>query len=333
MDISHLNFYRIFLNLSFLNLSFILGCGSVFAAPPSYPDHPVTLVVPSTPGGGTDTSSRLLIPKISEILGQPIVIINRPGASGNIGAASVASSTADGYTLLTLISSNVINPNLYQKVGYDIEKDFTPISRTVTVQGVLVSNQALPANNLQELITYLKANPNKINYGSGGTGSFSHLMMELFQINAGIKLLHVPYKATSPAFTDVLANHVSLMIVDIALALPYIKNGSLKAYGVTSNKRSLIAPDIPTLSESGMVGLEGVQWFGLVAPAKLPKPILDKLFQAVHKTLSDPEIQATLAKEGMNASPSASPDEFNAFMKSETIKWSKVIKDAKIERE
>jgi tripartite-type tricarboxylate transporter receptor subunit TctC len=298
-----------------------------------YPERPITLVVPSTPGGGTDTTSRIIAPKLSEYLGQQIVIINRPGASGNIGAASVASAAPDGYTLLTLISSNIINPHLYEKVPYDIEKDFTPISRTVMVPGVLIANKKFPPNNLQEMITYLRANSTKVNFGSAGIGSFSHLMMEFFQLNAGVKLLHIPYKSTSQAFTDVLSNQISLMIVDIALAQPYIKNGTLKAYGVSSSKRSTVAPDIPTLSEAGLKSFDVSQWFGLVGPAKLPPEITDKIYAALKKTLEDPEIKEIFAREGMIIAPSASPSEFKSFMSAESVKWAEIIKEANIKKE
>ena len=192
----------------FCFLLVFISCKVCFSA--GYPERPITLVVPSTPGGGTDTTSRIIAPKLSEYLGQQIVIINRPGASGNIGAASVASAAPDGYTLLTLISSNVINPHLYEKVPFDIEKDFTPLSRTVMVPGVLIANKKFPPNNLQEMISYLKVNSSKVNFGSAGIGSFSHLMMEFFQLNAGVKLLHIPYKSTAQAFTDVLSNQISL---------------------------------------------------------------------------------------------------------------------------
>ena len=298
-----------------------------------YPERPITLVVPSTPGGGTDTTSRIIAPKLSESFGQQIVIINRPGASGNIGAASVASAAPDGYTLLTLISSNVINPHLNEKVPFDIEKDFTPISRTIMVPGVLIANKKFAPNNLQEMIAYLKANSSNVNFGSAGIGSFSHLMMEFFQLNAGVKLLHIPYKSTSQAFTDVLSNQISLMIVDIALAQPYIKNGTLKVYGVSSSKRSAIAPDIPTLSEAGLKGFDVSQWFGLVGPAKMSPEVTDKIFAALKKTLEDPEIKEIFSKEGMIISPSSSPKEFKNFMTTEGVKWGEIIREANIKKE
>jgi tripartite-type tricarboxylate transporter receptor subunit TctC len=315
-------------------LPIVLQMDRAFAAPADdYPNRPITLVVPSTPGGGTDTSSRIIAPKFAENLGQAIVIANKPGVSGNIGAAFVANSAPDGYTLLTLISSHVINPHMFAKVGYDIDKDFTPISQTVTVPDVLIANKNLPVQNLAELMSYLKANPEKVNFGSAGMGSFSHLMMEFFALNAGVKMLHVPYKSTSQAFNDVLSNHVSMMVADIALANPFIKTGALKAYGVSSLGRSDIAPDIPSLSELGLKGFEANQWFGLVGPAKLPPQITEKIFNALKKTLADPELKARLAADGMTSSSNSSPQEFAGFIRSEGLKWSKIIKEAKIETE
>ena len=245
----------------------------------------------------------------------------------------MASAAPDGYTLLTLISSNVINPHLYEKVPFDIEKDFTPISRTVMVPGVLIANKKFPPNNLQEMISYLKVNSSKVNFGSAGIGSFSHLMMEFFQLNAGVKLLHIPYKSTAQAFTDVLSNQISLMMVDIALAQPYIKNGTLKAYGMSSSKRSNVLPDIPTLSEAGLKSFDVSQWFGLVGPAKLSPEVTDKIFNALKKTLEDPEIKEIFLKEGMIIAPSSSPSEFRNFMTSEGTKWGDIIRDANIKKE
>ena len=310
--------------------SFVLLIFSFAAtAQSTYPDRPITLVVPSTPGGGTDSSSRIIVPKLSELLGQPIVIVNRPGASGNIGAASVATAKNDGYTLLTMISSNVISSQM-GNVNYSIETDFTHISRTVTVQGVLVSTAALPTKNLTELISYIKTNPSKVNFGSAGNGSFSHLMMEFFQTNAGVKIMHVPYKSTAQAMTDLLANHVSMMIVDITLALPHIKSGNLRAYGVTSNVRSPIDLSIPTLSEAGLKGFEGVQWFGLVAPANLPPMVTQRLFKALTMTLEDPKVKEQFAKDGMLPQPNASPEEFSGFIRAEGSKWGRIIQEMNV---
>jgi tripartite-type tricarboxylate transporter receptor subunit TctC len=296
-----------------------------------YPIRPITLVVPSPPGGGTDTQARILVPKLSEILGQPIVIENRAGASGNIGAQAVAKATPDGYTLLAMISSHVINPSVLRSVPYEIDRDFTMISRTVTAPGVLVGNASLPAKNLKELIAYLKDSPSKVGYGSAGVGSLSHLIVELFEQDAGVKLLHVPYRGTQPALNGVLSGQVNLMAPDLTIALGQMQSGYLHAFGVTSDKRSEAAADVPTLSEAGLPGFNAVQWFGLAAPAVTPPAIIRKLFDATVKALNDPEIKARCSKLAMTPDPSASPRDFTKFVHDEGVRWAKVAKDAHIE--
>jgi len=287
----------------------------------------ITLVVPSPPGGGTDSSWRMIAPKFAELLGQKMVIENRPGASGNIGAAYAAKAVPDGYTLLAFISSHAINPSLMKQVPYDLARDFIPISRTVTVPGVIVSNAAVPAKDLAELIALAKARPGQLSFGSAGIGSMSHLMMELFQERAGVKLAHVPYRGTAPALNDVLGDHVTLTSADLTVALPHIRAGRLRAYGVTARERAPIAHDMPTRAEAGRSGYEALQWFGLVVPAGTPRPIVDTLFSNLVKALDDPAIKKRFIEEGITPAPSASPEEFAAFIRIEAAKWAKVIKD------
>jgi tripartite-type tricarboxylate transporter receptor subunit TctC len=298
-----------------------------------YPDHPVRLVVPSPPGGGTDATSRMIVPKLSEILGQQIVVDNRGGASGNIGAELVARAAADGYTLLATIASHTINPALMKKVPYDLERDFAPISLTVKLPNVLISNPSLPAKTVKELIAFARARPGQLQYASAGVGSMPHLMMELFLNTTKLKMIHVPYKGAGPAFVDVIAGHVSLMAGNILSALPHIKSGRVRAYGVTSAKRATGAPDIPTLAEAGVPGYEAVQWFGLLAPAGTPREIVIRLHAGVVQVLQDPAVRKRFLDDGAEPSPSGSPEEFAAFMRSETIKWAKVIKDTGIQSE
>jgi tripartite-type tricarboxylate transporter receptor subunit TctC len=295
-----------------------------------YPTRTITLVVPSPPGGGTDTSWRIIEPKLSQILSQKIVIENRPGASGNIGAAEAARAAPDGYTLLALISSHVINPSLMKEVGYNLEKDFAPISRSIMVPGVIVSHPSIPAKSLKELIAYAKANPGKLDFGSAGVGSMSQLMIELLMKDAGIKMTHVPYKGTAPAFNDVLAGHVALMSADIMNVVPHIAAGSVRAYGVTSRERANVAPDIPTIDEAGVSGYEAIQWFGLVAPAGTPADVIQKLHRGVVQALEDPAIRKRFTDDGGIPLPSASPEEFAGFIRAEAAKWAKVIKDSGI---
>jgi tripartite-type tricarboxylate transporter receptor subunit TctC len=287
--------------------------------------------VPSPPGGGTDTQARILAPALSKILGQNVVVENRPGASGNIGAQVVASAKPDGYTILAMISSHVINPSVLKHVPYNIDRDFAMISRTVTVPGVLVGNPKLPAKNLKELLAYAKANPGKIAFGSAGVGSLSHLIVELFEQDTGIKLLHVPYRGTRPALTDTLSGQVSLMVPDISIAIGQIKTGRLRAYGVTSNKRAPIAPNVPTLAEAGVPGFNAVQWFGVAAPAGTPHDVVAKLFAAVTKALNDPKVREQYEKIAMTPAPSASPEAYAKFVHDEGVRWAKVVKDAHIQ--
>ncbi len=296
----------------------------------NYPSRNITLVVPSPPGGGTDTQARILAPKLSEILGQTVVIENRPGASGNIGAQAVSKAAPDGYTMLAMISSHVINPSVLKTVPYNIDKDFAMISRTVTVPGVLVGNPKLPAKNLKELIAYLKAHPGKVAFGSGGVGSLSQLIVELFAQQTGVKMLHVPYRGTHPALNAAIAGDVQLDVPDLTIALGQFKSGRLVAYGVTSAKRASVAPNIPTLAEQGVKGFDAVQWFGLCAPAGTPPAIINKLHDAVVKALNDPGVKARYAKLAMTPEPSASPAEYAKFVHDEGVRWAKVVKAAHI---
>lgn len=295
-----------------------------------YPIHPITLIVPSPAGGGTDTQARILAPKLGEILGQPVVIENRGGASGNIGAQAVASAAPDGYTLLAMISSHVMNPFVLKSVPYDIDHDFAMISRTVTAPEVLVGTPSLPPKDLKELLAYMKANPGKVAFGSAGVGSLSHLILELFQQDAGVKLLHVPYRGTQPALNDVLGGQVAIMMPDLTIALSNIKSGNLRAYGVTDAARSPAAPDLPTVAEAGLPGFEAVQWFGVAAPAGTPKTVIDKLHAAVVKALNDPDIKKRYEELAMTPAPSASPEEYTKFVHDEGVRWHKVVEDAHI---
>lgn len=307
-----------------------VGTAFAPAGAADYPTRNITVVVPSPPGGGTDTQARILVQKLGEILGKPVIVENRAGASGNIGAQAVARAAPDGYTLLAMISSHVINQFVLKNVPYNLDRDFAMISRTVTAPGVLVGNNALPAKDLHELLAYMKASPGKVAFGSAGVGSLSHLIVELFEQDAGVRLLHVPYRGTQPAFTDVLAGQVSIMVPDLTLALGQMNSGKLRAYGVTSAKRSAAAPDIPTLAEAGLPGFDAVQWFGLAAPAGTPPEIVNRLHAAVTQALMDPEVKARCAQIAMTPAPSESPAEYAKFVHDESLRWGQVVKDAGI---
>jgi tripartite-type tricarboxylate transporter receptor subunit TctC len=292
----------------------------------SYPDRPIALVIPGSAGGGTDLSWRIIEPKLTALLGQKVVIENRPGASGGTGAAAVARAAPDGYTLLALQATHAINPSL-GKVPYDLERDFVPVTLAVTTPSILVSHPSVPAKDLKELIAYVKANPGKLTYASAGIGSMPHLQSELFLNQAGLKAVHVPYPSNGQAINDVVAGHVNLLTVNVLTALPHVQAGRLRAYGVTSAKRVEAAPDIPTLSEAGVPGYEAVQWFGLAAPAGTSKEIVRKLRDSVAAAMQDPELKDRLIRDGVNPTPSDTPEEFAAMIKAETAKWDKVVKE------
>jgi tripartite-type tricarboxylate transporter receptor subunit TctC len=315
----------------------ILGMASLCALMPGtlaagYPDHTVHLIVPSPPGGGTDTSSRIIAPKLGEFLGQQIVIDNRPGASGNIGAELAARAAPDGYTLLAAIASHASNAAM-MKTSYDLARDFAPISVTVTLPNVLVSHTSLPAKTLRELIAYARARPGQLQFATAGVGANQHLAMELFLSMTGLQMLHVPYKGVGPALNDVVAGHVPLMMGNVLVALPHIRSGRLRAYGVTSAGRASGAADIPTIAEAGVPGYEAVQWYGVLAPAGTPREIVNKLHEAVVRVLHDPGIRERFISDGAEPTPSGSPDEFGALIRAEMTKWAKVVRDARIQPE
>jgi tripartite-type tricarboxylate transporter receptor subunit TctC len=299
----------------------------------AYPDKPVRIIVPSPTGGGTDTSTRIIAPKIGELLGQQMVIDNRGGASGNIGAEIAARAVPDGYTLLAVIASHTSNPAMMRKVAYDMARDFAPISLTVTLPNVLISHPSLPTKTIRELIAFAKARPGQLQFASGGLGANQHLAMELFLNMAGLKMVHVPYKGVGPALVDVVAGHVPLMVGNILVAMPHVRSGRVRAYGVTSARRASGVPDIPTIAESGLPGYDAVQWYGLVAPAKTPADIVARLHGAVVKVLQDPEMRKRFQNDGAEATPSATPEAFAALIRADLAKWAKVVKDAGIQPE
>ena len=276
--------------------------------------------------------ARILAEPLGAVLGQPIVIDNRGGAAGNIGTDLVAKAAPDGYTILFTLSSHTINPKLYDKLPFDVEKDFVPISLAATLPQILVANPSVPANNVRELIALAKAQPGKLNYASVGTGSPAHIAGELFKLKAGIDMVHVPYKGGGPAITDTLGGQVQLAFVSIPAALQYVKAGRLKPIAVTSEKRSEAAPEIPTLVESGVPDCVVNSWYGALAPAKTPPAIVAKLQAAFAKVLAMPEVREKLFLQGAEASPSTSA-EFDLRIREELKRWEYVIREAKIKAE
>lgn len=295
----------------------------------NYPTRAVRLVVPSSPGGGTDISARILAPQLTRFLGQQVVVENRPGAGTMIGGEAVARAAPDGYTLLMGISTLAINPAMYKKVPYDALKDLAPISQAVSLSNVLVVHPSLPAKSVKEFVALVKPRPGQINFASAGVGTSPHLSMELFLVMTGLKMLHVPYKGSGPGVTDLIAGHVPAMMPNMLSAQPHIKSGRLRALGVTGSKRAPGADDIPTIAEAGVPGYEAVQWYGVLAPAGTPRDIISKLHTGVVRALQNPEVRQRLLNDG--AEPiGSSPEEFAAYLRSETAKWAKVTQAAGI---
>jgi tripartite-type tricarboxylate transporter receptor subunit TctC len=302
------------------------------AAAQEYPTKPIRFIVPYPPAGGTDIVARILNEPLTAALGQPIVIDNRGGAAGNIGTDIVAKAAPDGYTILFTLSSHTINPKLYSNLPFDVEKDFVPISLAATLPQILVANPSLPANNVRELIALAKAQPGKLNYASVGTGSPAHIAGELFKLKTGVDIVHVPYKGGGPAIADTLGGQVQLAFVSIPAALQYVKAGRLRALAVTSDTRSLAAPDIPTLVESGVPDCVVNSWYGALAPTKTPPAIIAKLQAAFARVLAMPEVKEKLFLQGAEAAASTS-EEFDRRIRAELKQWEYVIREAKIKTE
>lgn len=319
--------------LMFISALTASACVAAPAARAAYPDRPIRMIVPSAPGGGTDLAARMVAPKLSEFLGQQIVIDNRGGASGNIGAELGARAAPDGYTLIAAVASLTSNASLMKKVPFDIERDFAPIAMTVIVPNLLASHPSLPAQSVKELVAHIKSRPGQLQFASAGVGSMPHLMMEFFISTAGLKMIHVPYKGAGPALVDIIAGHVPLMAANILSTLPHVKAGRLRAYGVTSAKRSPGAPDIPTIAEAGVPGYDAVTWFGVLGPAGMPRAIVTRLHTEVVRAVNEPTLRNRFIADGADPSPSKSPEEFAALIRSETRKWAKVIREAGIQPE
>jgi len=307
-------------------LAAALVCFATGALAQAYPNHPIRLVVPFPAGGTTDILARDAAPRLTEVLGQPVVVDNRPGAGGNIGADLVAKSQPDGYTLLMgTVGTHAINPSLYAKMPYDHVKDFVPIVLVAGVPNVLVVNPSLPVNSVADLIKLAKSKPGSINFASSGNGTSIHLSGELFKTMAGVEMTHVPYKGSAPALTDLISGQVQVMFDNLPSSLPQIKAGKLRAIAVTSLKRSPALPDVPTISESGLPGFEASSWFGLLAPAGTPAAVVARLNAEVNKWLQSAEGREQLLAQGAQAA-GGTPEQFVAHIRAETDKWAKVVK-------
>lgn len=297
----------------------------------TYPDRTIRIIVGYTPGGGNDIAARLIAPKLSEALGQPVIVENKPGAGTNVAQDYVAKSAPDGYTLILGSPAMTINPSLYKNLSYNMLRDLTGVSMFAYSPNILVVNPSVPANNIRELLALARSKPGKLTFSSSGSGSSQHLTGELFKIKAKVNMLHVAYKGTAPALTGVLSNEVDMSFTNIPASLAHIKSGRLRVIANTSDKRSELMPDVPTLKESG-VDVSTIVWFSIMAPAATPRPIIDKLAAVMVKIPHTPEMKKRLADLG--AEPVGNtPDEFNKFLREETAEWAEVIKAAGVKIE
>jgi tripartite-type tricarboxylate transporter receptor subunit TctC len=308
-------------------------CGAATAQ--TYPDRPVTMIVAAAPGGVTDIVGRALGQELGKAWGQPIVIENRGGAANILGTEAVARAAPDGYTLLVVeAGAFTINPTLYKnKLPYDAEKDFAPITGLVRINQALLANKALPVTNVSDLIALAKAKPDQLTYGTAGVGTAPHMNMALFASMAGVKLVPVHYRGAAPALNDLYGGHINLMVVSVSLALPSVKAGRVKLLGIGSEKRLPQLPNIPTVAESGLPGYEAGTWFGLFAPAGTPHDIVMKIDEEVQRIFADPAFRARFLDPQMYESMAGPPDKFSAYIKAERAKWAKVIGEAGIKVE
>ena len=292
----------------------------------TYPIRPIRMVVGFAPGGGTDLTARPVAQKLSELLGQQVIVENRPGAAGNIATEQVARAAPDGYTILMgTIAALAINPSLYGDLKFDPQTDLAPVIQVVDATNVLVLHPSVPANSVQDLITL--AGQKSLSAGSSGVGATGHLAIELFNLMAGVKLVHIPYKGGGPAMADLVGGQVQLIFATAASAIPQIRAGRIKGIAVTTAKRSALMPELPTLSEAGLAGFDANNWYGIVVPARTPRAIIDLLNAEVTKILNLPDVRTTLFNQGLDPAP-GTPEQFGAYIRSERLKWAKVIRQS-----
>ena len=306
-----------------------LAAVSGYSSAQDFPSKPLRLVVGSTPGGGTDISARLIAPKMSEQLGQQVVVENRPGATTTIGVNYVVRSAPDGYTLLMGVSSLAINPHILQNVPYDALKDLAPVTQVLVAPNIMVAHPSLPIRTVKDLVAFARARPGQLNFAAGGAGSSQHLAIELFLYMTGTKIVHVPYKGQGMALIDVVAGQVSLMMANVISALPHVRSARLRALGVTGSKRTTVAPDIPTIAEAGVPGYEVLQWYGVLAPAATPREIIGRLHGVIAHAVQDPKIRERIVADA-GEPVGNTPDEFSAILRADYKKWGEVIRKAGI---
>ena len=311
-----------------------LAVGAVFAPWPAlaepadaWPARPIRFILPFPPGGGTDILGRIIAERLTANLGQPVVTENRGGAGGNVGAEAAAKSAPDGYTIVLVAPSLAISPSLYAKLAYDPVRDFAPVSLVATVPNVMVTNPGVPARTLAEFIRLAKSKPGEMNFGSGGSGTSNHLAGELFNIVAGVRLVHVPYKGVNLAMNDVLSGRIQLVVIGVPATVPHIKAGKLRALAIVAPQRSPVLPDVPTVAEAGLPQFEVTTWYGILAPAGTPRPIVMRLNAELGKIMHAPELKDRL--DALATDPvTSTPEEFAALIKREIVKWAAVVRDA-----
>ena len=298
----------------------------------TYPNKPITIVVPATPGGAIDLAARLIGAKLTAAWGQPVAIDNKGGAAGMLGSDMVAKAAPDGHTLALVASSHAINPSMYKKLPFDTLRSFEPVVLTHVVPLLLAVSPGVPAKNVAELVSWLKAHPGKASYASSGSGGAPHMSAELFKTMAGVDVTHVPYKGSTAAHPDLIAGRVELMFDTVAAIAPQVKGGTVRALAVTTARRSAVFPDLPTMQEAGIRGYETSTWGGLLAPAGTPKEVIAKLNAEVNKALAAPDVREKLAAAGIEPA-GGSPQQFADFIQSEMTRWGKVAKDAGVQPE
>ena len=296
----------------------------------AYPAKPIKIIAPVQPGGGVDLVARTIADRLGKALGQSIIVDNQSGGGGVVGSMATARAAPDGYTLMVgYVGTHGTNPAV-RKLPYDAVKDFTPIAMVGGTPNILVVGSTVPVGTLKEFITYAKANPGKLSYGSSGPGTLTHLAMEQLKVAADLDIVHVPYRGIGPAITDILGGQTQVLFPGLAAALPHIKAGKMKPLAVTGLKRHPLLPDVPTFEESGYKGFDGVQWYGIVGPANLPPAIVKQLNEEINKLLANPELRERLSSEALEPMP-MSPEQFGQYMRDDIAKWSKLAKDRNIQ--
>ena len=309
--------------------SVFVAAFAMMAQAQPFPAKPIRMIVPFAPGGATDFMARVIAQKMQESMGQPVVVENKPGANAIVGTDFVAKSPPDGYALVLCAFGHATNPYLVAKLPYDSLKDLAPVTLLVTGPLMLAVHPSIPGNSVKDLVAYMKANPGKLNYASGGTGSSQHFAGELFQSMTGTKMVHVPYKGTAPAYTDLLSGQVSMIFDNMVTAHPQVKAGKLKALGVSSAQRAAQAPDVPTIAESGVSGFDTGIWHGFLTTGGTPREIVARLNAEIVKALNSPDVKEQFISRGLLPIGNT-PEQFDAYIRTEMSKWSKIIKEAGI---